>query len=120
MKSSPLRRTPMQPRQTPLRARSAKRTAAYAGDDGRAAFVARFLAGAPWCANCLDRAVDVHESIIRSRGGAIMPGPLAFKQGQQFFPICRWCHDWIHSHRETAEVLGFLDPRPAAQIPREA
>ena len=40
MKSSPMRRTPMKPRQTPLRARSAKRAAYLAGEAHQAAYEA--------------------------------------------------------------------------------
>ena len=124
LKSSPLRRTAMKPRTKPMKARSAKRVKTYTGDDGRAAFVVATLEARPFCEVrsmvCSRRAIDVHESIIRSRGGAIVPGPLATLQGQRFFSICRICHDFAHAQRQWSENRGFLDPRNQSQIPQRA
>lgn len=118
-----VKRTPMRRSTKPIAQRSAKRRKAYAGDDGRAAFVADYLSRVPVCEVltpvCQRSAVDVHESILRSRGGAITPGSLATLQGQRFFAICRACHTYVHNHRAESEARGFLDPRNATQI-REA
>jgi hypothetical protein len=87
----------------------------------RAKFVAATLAARPrcevWSEVCTGISVDVHESILRSRGGAVVPGPRADAQGQRFYSVCRYCHDHIHTHRPWAEECGFLDSRHAWQIP---
>lgn len=122
MKRTPISRSPFVTKRTRIKARSDKREAAYAGAQGRRAFVAEVLATRTQCEvcgpRCTGRAVDVHESITRRRGGAIVPGPLADTQGQRFFAICRVCHDWTHAHRPWAELHGFLDSR--WDIPMEA
>lgn len=121
--TKPLARSPMKRATKPMAQRSAKRRRAYAGNAGRAQFVADYLARVPVCEVltpvCQRATVDVHESILRSRGGAIVPGVLAQLQRQRFFAICRACHAYVHNHRAESEARGFLDPRNATQI-REA
>jgi len=118
-----MKRTPMKRGTKRINARSAGRVKAYAGADGRAQFVAATLAARPRCEVetpvCTGVAVDVHESILRSRGGAIVPGPLADAQGQRFFAICRDCHTHVHANRPWSEERGYLDARHAWQIPQE-
>jgi len=115
-----MKRTPMKRGTKPMAQRSKKRISEYAGKDGRAAYVAQVLELYPRCqiasVMCAGESVDVHESILRSRGGAIVPGPKAEAQGQRFFAICRDCHNWVHRNRELSEVQGWLDPRNATQI----
>lgn len=119
-----LKRTALPRATKPIRTRSLRRERTYAGPGGRRRFVADTLAARPSCEVrsevCTGAAVDVHESILRSRGGAIVPGPLADAQGQRFFAICRSCHTYTHAHRAWAEVRGFLDARHAWEIGRAA
>lgn len=121
--ASTLSRSPMKRATKPMNQRSKKRRAVYAGAQGRAQFVADTLAARPRCEvrgpRCTLQAVDLHESITRKRGGAIVHGPLADAQGQRFYAICRACHDWTHTHRPWAELHGFLDARHSWQIPME-
>lgn len=119
-RSTPLKRVPMVRGTKPLARQSKKRRADYAGSAGRAAFVASTLGARPRCeigsVLCAGAAIDVHESILRSRGGAIVKGEKADAQGQRFFTVCRDCHNWLHRNRELAEVRGWLDPRNATEI----
>lgn len=121
--TKPMRSGAPMKRTTPINHRSKRRRAEYAGKGGRAQFVADTLERIPncvirWPGVCVDRAVDVHESILRSRGGALVPGPKAEAQGQRFYSCCRPCHDFTHAHRPASELLGFLDPRSATEISR--
>jgi len=120
---TPLSRGTAPLKRSPLAQRSKRRLRSYAGADGRAAFVSATLAVRTrceaWSPMCNGRASDVHESILRSRGGAIVPGPLAAAQGQRFIVVCSSCHAYIHSHRPWAERRGLLDPRHASQIPKD-
>ena len=92
--------------------RSKRTIIKYAGPDGRAAFVARMLKFSPQCEvqgpNCWGRADQVHESITRSKGGEILPGPKADAQSQTFHTVCGPDHSYIHEHREFAESKGWL------------
>lgn len=118
-----MKRTPMKPstyrlKKTAINRQSAKRKKAYAGKDGRRAFVARLLAERPWCqvGRCVPkngslwnaRSVDVHEKIPRSAMGAIVPGEKADAQGQVFYAVCRACHDFVHSNPKWAKERGWL------------
>lgn len=115
-----LKRVPMARGTKQIAPRSKKMARLYGGDLGRAVFVALTLKVEPNCQigweGCTGRSEDVHESILRSRGGAIVPGAFAEAQGQRFFAICRACHNYTHAHRPAAEAWGLLDPRNATQI----
>lgn len=119
--TTPLRRSSLARSRTPIAVKSPKRAELYAGDDGRAVFVAVTLAARPRCEvdtpDCTGWADDVHETITRARNGAIVPGPLAEAQGQRFFTIARSCHTYVHTHRRWAEMRGFLDARHGWEIP---
>ncbi len=96
-------------KRVPINRQSAKRKKAYAGKDGRRAFVKRVLAERPVCQMCkVNRSVDVHEKISRSAIGAIVPGEKADLQGQVFFVLCREDHDFIHLNPKWAKEEGFL------------
>lgn len=103
--------------------RSKKTTATYSGAVGRAVFVGQMRETHPNCQigweGCTGLSEHLHESILRSRGGAILPGALAEAQGQRFYAVCGYCHSYTHSHRPESEARGFLDSRNATQI-REA
>ena len=50
---------------------------------------------------CQNNAVDIHEPLMRSRGGSIL-------DVENTVAVCRACHDWIHAHPEAATQLGLL------------
>lgn len=115
--TKPLTRTPLRPgttplKRTPLKARSKKREAEYAGPNGRRAFVAAFLEANPNCMidwqNCTGGAVDVHETIPRGIGGAIVPGDKADRQGQIFVSTCRRCHGQLDLEPKRARHEGWI------------
>jgi hypothetical protein len=60
---------------------------------------------------CTGRAVDWHETIPRSAGGEIVPGPRAKVQGQRFWAACRSCHSYLHDHPGEAYRAGWLQRR---------
>ena len=104
--NTPLSRSPI-PRQSPQRKRLSVK---------RRAFVAQFLADHRLCQVCRRRGSrDVHESLRRSAGGAIIPGPKADRQGQTFWAVCRTCHDMLTSptaeERELALARGWIQSR---------
>ena len=123
-RSNALKRTPLKPstarlrRTTRLRYRSKRREAA-SGE--RRAFVRAFLAEHPTCQVCpylrptWRASVDVHESLRRSAGGAIVPGPKATEQGQTFWALCRDCHDRLTNpigrFREYALRMGWIQTK---------
>ena len=91
--------------------------AIYDGPDGRRAFVRARLTAQPFCEaglprRCQGRSVDVHEAIPRSAGGAIVPGPKADEQGQEFFALCRNCDDHITVNPLWAKESGYRKPNP--------
>ncbi len=88
--TSRLARTRLPARTRGIPRQSAKRAA---GSGERRAFVAGFLAEHPCCEMCGDPSTEVHESIRRSKGGAIVPGPKATRQGQTFHALCHDHHD---------------------------
>jgi hypothetical protein len=118
MKRSPIaRRTPLKRSTTPLarkplRRRSKMMEAAYAGKDGRRAFVAKMLADVGYCevrwSNCTGLSVDVHEWMARGIGGAIVPGDKADRQGQRFVAICRRCHGDLDLQPARARAEGWM------------
>lgn len=92
-----------------LRARSAKRQAAYAGPGGRRELVAELLAAYPVCqlqVLCRGaRSVDVHERLKRSRGGDILDPVQA-----HMVTACRACHDWTEREPAAATAARALLP----------
>lgn len=50
---------------------------------------------------CQKRATDIHEPLMRSRGGSIL-------DPDNTIAVCRRCHDWIHGNPEAATLLGLL------------
>ena len=99
----PLRRT------SSLAPQSAKRKAIA---PKRRQFVLQFLSEHRECQarleGCWIGAVDVHEWIPRSAGGAIVPGPKADAQGQCFMALCRKCHSYISDNTGWAREMGLL------------
>ena len=98
----------------PLKPVSDKRKAAQ---PERRAFVADMLRRSPGCQIgspiCTGRATQVHEAIKRSQGGAIVPGPLATEQGQEFFTSCWACNClWVEQNDHEARRLGFTKSNP--------
>jgi len=51
---------------------------------------------------CSHFAVDVHEKLRRSQGGAIVDTDYS-----NFMILCRPCHTWITDHPKEAFKLGF-------------
>jgi len=111
-----MKRTPLH-RRTPLRRVSLKRQRLM---QQRRVFVADQLARRPDCeagplirtgneavagygatTPCRRRAVDIHEPLTRARGGSIL-------DPANTVAVCRGCHDWIHTHPESATRLGLL------------
>ena len=111
-----MKRTPLH-RRTPLRRVSLKRQRLM---QQRRVFVADQLALRPDCeagplirtgneavagygttTPCRRRAVDIHEPLTRARGGSIL-------DPANTVAVCRGCHDWIHTHPESATRLGLL------------
>ena len=101
-------------KRTPIRRRSKKREAAYAGPEGRRAFVAAFIKANPYCAvmweDCTVWTQDVHEWWSRGTGGAIVPGGKADQQKQRFIPICRRCHGELDLQADRAKEQGLVKP----------
>lgn len=109
MKRSSLKRSTK-----PMRKRSAKMQARYAGTDGkgegRRVFVERILRERPIC-QCTSicsfaAATDVHEMLRRSAGGSIT-------DDANVLAVCRRCHTWIHANPAQAIALGYLKSRYA-------
>lgn len=96
----------------PLRRRSEKREAEYAGPDGRRAFVAAFIEANPHCMvaweGCTVYTQDVHEWWSRGTGGAIVPGEKADRQGQRFVAVCRHCHGELDLQPDRAKKEGWV------------
>jgi len=111
-----MKRTPLH-RRTPLRRVSLKRQRLM---QQRRMFVTDQLARRPDCeagplirtgneavagygasTPCRRRAVDIHEPLTRARGGSIL-------DPANTVAVCRGCHDWIHTHPESATRLGLL------------
>lgn len=92
----------------PLRPRSLKMQREYVK---RRKFVAAYLAGNPLCMchlsrDCTGVAVDVHEVIRRSHGGALYPGQEG-KRETPYMALCRACHDLITTNPLLARAFGF-------------
>lgn len=82
----------------PLRYRSKKTTALYAR---RRELVAALLEDGV-CERCkAARATDVHEPLLRSRGGDIT-------DPDQCVALCRSCHDFVHNFPLIALEEGFM------------
>jgi hypothetical protein len=47
---------------------------------------------------CQGTSVDVHH--MEGRGGN-------FLKVETWLPVCRACHDWIHTHGRAAEAFGL-------------
>lgn len=138
MKRSPMaaRTSPMKSG-GPLKPRSAKMRAKYAGPDGRANFVARILAERPRCEaadlwarlfwsgsfdvldgpqllerqrRCTGRSVDVHEKLARSAGGSIL-------DPANCLCLCRPCHSFVGDRPLEALALGLRLSRYPARNP---
>jgi hypothetical protein len=87
-----------------LKPRSDKMQRAY---EERRPFVKDFLEKKPYCevqwdSNCQGASVDVHETMFRSHGGAIVGD-----DPTQFVATCRYCHGMIHDNPEEAHKRGF-------------
>tara|TARA_R110002020_G_scaffold155677_3_gene336895 strand:- start:3044 stop:3415 length:372 start_codon:yes stop_codon:yes gene_type:complete len=50
---------------------------------------------------CQGRATDIHEPLMRSRGGSIL-------DLDNTVAVCRRCHNWIHENPAVATELGLL------------
>jgi hypothetical protein len=90
--------------------------AQYEGAFGRRMFVSVFLADNRDCeikwSNCQEVSRDVHEVIPRGKGGAILPGEKADRQGQRFVATCRQCHSELDLHPKLAYEQGWLKRIP--------
>ena len=64
-----------------------------------------------WDADCEGLAVDSHEPLLRSRGGAI-------DDRTNIVLGCRHCHDQVHRFPEEATRRGFLIPSWAGPLPQ--
>lgn len=66
----------------------------------------RFLTENPLCMvkvnGCGNGATDVHHTYAGSNRDAF------YLVQSTFIPVCRACHQWIHSNPKEARVLGFL------------
>ena len=107
-----MKRTALKRSRVAIKRRSKKTAAAYAGKDGRRAFVKGYLKAWPVCQvnweGCTAWTQDVHEWWSRGTGGAIVPGPKADIQGQQFIPVCRHCHDQLQLQPDRAKEEGWV------------
>ena len=118
LKRSGLKRGASRLKRSPINHRSPRRQALQ---DDRRAFVAELLGRYPNCQVCPylrarpRPAVDVHETLRRSAGGAIVPGQQATAQGQTFLALCRNCHNQLTNpvgrFREYALRMGWIQSR---------
>ncbi len=109
-RSGPLKRSTELKRKTPIRAQSKKRAKEQRQ---RRQLVAAQLEQRPYCEAarlvaqidrshlCQRQSVDIHEPLTRARGGSIV-------DVNNMLAVCRSCHDWIHAHPESAEMVGLL------------
>ncbi len=129
MKRSEIKRTEWRPKRKPLPFRSAKRAAIA---DERRAFVARILRERPQCEarhylrpivaglvgidqdrvlsalrGCTWMATEVHEIILRSRGGSIV-------DDENVASLCHWCHGWVTTEPRLATMAGLQRSRWSA------
>ena len=58
---------------------------------------------------CRARATELHEPLMRSRGGSSL-------DPENTIAICRGCHRWIHDHPETATELGLLESQHGGTV----
>jgi hypothetical protein len=107
-RSQGLKRTPMQRRTVGIKPRSEKRAKLM---PQRNAFRERVLEERPQCEagleDCSGRSTDVHEALLRSAAGPIVPGEAADRLGQRFFALCRPCHSYITTHPAFALEQGY-------------
>jgi hypothetical protein len=111
------RRTPMPPRAVPMRPgqppkrhtrikpRSKKQQRKY---EVREPLVAWLLITRPWCeirwdAKCWQRATEVHEPGMRSRGADIC-------NEAECVTSCHYCHRMVHDNPAEATKRGWLIP----------
>lgn len=62
--------------------------------------------------HCDQPAVHVHERVLRSQGGAVIPS-----QGldiESCDALCAMHHAWLHNHPAIAELMGYLDQHGTA------
>ena len=52
--------------------------------------------------NCKGRSTELHEPLMRSRGGSIL-------DPDNTVAVCRNCHRWIHDNPTDATRLGLLE-----------
>lgn len=100
-------------RRTRLRAVSAKRAVI---NKARGEFVREQLDRRPHCeaarliatvsptVHCLLFSTELHEPLTRGRA----PGAETILDVGNSVSICRWCHDWTHSHPALATSIGLL------------
>lgn len=111
-RNSPLRRNkPLegggQLKRTPLKPRSEKTQRRY--DEERIPLVIATLRENPLCEICWRRkSTDCHEKRSRGRTGGVHGD--AWLDPDNIMALCRRCHDWVTTHPEEAEELGFLLP----------
>lgn len=109
---TPLKRSTTPLKRSPIRKRSRKTEALYAGKDGRRKFVRLFLETHPLCEvgweGCTTLSNDVHEWWRRGAGGAIVPGEKADRQGQRFVAVCRACHGELGLQPARAKREGWI------------
>lgn len=118
LKRSGLKRRASRLKRSPINRQSPKRQAVQVD---RRAFVADLLARYSNCQVCPylrarpRPAVDVHETLRRSAGGAIVPGDKATAQGQTFLALCRGCHNQLTNpvgrFRQYALRMGWIQSR---------
>ena len=124
-----MKRSPMKRSRKPLPFRSAKREAIA---DERRAFVVRILSERPQCEarhylrpivaglvgrdqdrvvaalrGCTWQSTEVHEIILRSRGGSIV-------EDDNVAALCHWCHRWATTEPRLATMAGLQRSRWSA------
>ena len=86
------------------------------GADGYQAFTRAVQRARPNCEirweDCTGRSQGVHHVIKRSHGGALLPGPDADRQGQEFVSACNRCNQDIERFPGRARAEGLTKTNP--------
>lgn len=89
---------------------------ALSGVDGYLAFSRAVRRSRPNCEIrwevCTGRSQGVHHVIKRSHGGALLPGDVAERQGQEFVSACNRCNREIENQPRRAKAEGFTKSNP--------
>lgn len=89
-----------QPKRIPAMSAKRKKEAAIYSKK-RKAFLAKWPACQALIATvCFERATDIHHMEGRLKGN--------YLNESTWLPVCRDCHNWIHSHPTLARTLGLL------------